>query len=107
MKIVYEVADFTFDTEESCQKIIKSTPAQCLERVKTCLDLYLEMENKYVVQFYENIKLRVMWHLRSLEAEIDAENGMIKLDKHAGIQAINFSPEMLDKIEELLKSFKR
>jgi len=105
MKIVYEVADFTFDNEEAAARVLNSTSAECVERVKEVLQLYLHMENNYVVQYYENIKFKVMWHLRSLEKEIDAEQGMIKLDKNAGIQAINFSPALTDKIAELLKSF--
>jgi hypothetical protein len=104
MKIIYEVADFTFDSEESAKRVIESTRPECVEMVKDALQLYLDMENKYVVQYYESLKLKVMWHLMSLEKEIDAEKGMIKLDKHANIEAINFSPQLLDKIQELLKS---
>jgi hypothetical protein len=107
MKIVYEVADFTFDNEEAAERVIKSTSPECVERVKEVLELYLKVQNLYVVQYYENIKFKVMWHLRSLEKEIVAEGGMIKLDKHAGIIAINFSPALTDKIEELLKSFSK
>ncbi len=49
-------------------------------------------------------KYRTMWQLRSLEKEINESNGMIIVHQNGRIDAKNFTPELMDKIMEILKA---
>ena len=58
----------------------------------------------YVVEAAEKWKYNTMWRLRSLEKEIEAEGGCIIITTNGKIETRQFSPELTEKIAQLLKT---
>lgn len=51
----------------------------------------------------EKNKYKIMWQLRSLENQINEEGGMIIITEKGRIHTKNFTPDLTDRILELLR----
>lgn len=65
-------------------------------------DFFTDFGNKMMETTMEKWKYKTMWALRSIEAEINEEGGMIILTIK-GMHTKQFSRELTDKIAELIR----
>jgi len=71
--------------------------------LRPILQNVLTLQEKYLEVVQEKLQYQIMWALRMLEQEIDAEGGMIILNTDGQLTLKEFSPELSAKIEESIK----
>ena len=59
--------------------------------------------NSIIHTYFEKMKYKIMWSLRSLEKQIDAWRGVIIVDENEFIEMRGFPEELSDKMYELIR----
>jgi hypothetical protein len=102
MKIYYKIPDSVSDIETEVEKAFLHFPDEYKEPGETIKKLVSMLYNEKLYWFYETIKYKIKWAVRSLEQEIESENGMIVINDQGGADVEGFSDALTDKIVETI-----
>ncbi len=83
------------------QDRLNELPAE--SELRPILQNVISLQQKYLEVVQQNLQYRIMWALRSLEAEITEAGGMIILGTDGQLTLKEFSQELSDKIELCIK----
>jgi hypothetical protein len=107
MKIYYEPPEQIDFVEEKFGELLKSagfdeTKLQIMAVLQPVFKFTNELYNQKQIMFFEQLKLKLMWALRSFEAEIEAETGSFTITNTGGLILNVFSDELTGKIKQRL-----
>jgi hypothetical protein len=104
MKVYYNTPDKNLIEEGF--KNLEPRHAEGLKLVEPFIKLAVESRYMYMIQKCEAMKYKIMWELRDIEKEIDAEpEGIIIVGENSDVKG--FSDELFQKIAQRLKKIKR
>ena len=112
MRIYYTLPDFKDKIEEGMDGLIntaKNTSIEITNIIVPFAEQYKALNEKYWICFFELLKYKIMWALRFIETEIDAEEtGILKMTAEGHLEIIDFSPDLTEKIKtEFKERFKK
>ena len=103
MKVYYTVPE-TFEFPDSAiNEILEDLPKEYFSPIKGIIENNLWLQKTAAIEFGEKWKYKIMWELRALEKEIEAEGGCIIITDKGKIHTKDFSPELTEKIKSLLQ----
>ena len=100
MKIYYEPPDQIPEIEAAIDKLNENLPPELEAILKPSNEMIRELYSEKLIQFFELAKYKVMWALRFIEQDIDNEDGHLMIKRDGGMEMIDFSPELSNKIRE-------
>lgn len=71
--------------------------------LRPILQNVISLQQRYLEVVQQNLQYKIMWALRSLEAEIEEAGGIIILGSDGTLTLKEFQPELAVKIEECIK----
>ena len=71
--------------------------------LRPILNNVLSLQQRYLEVVQQNLQYKIMWALRSMEAEIDEAGGMIILSPEGTLTLKEFTQELSDRIEQCIK----
>ncbi len=83
------------------QERLMSLPEE--SELRPILQNVISLQQKYLEVVQQNLQYKIMWALRSLEAEITEAGGMIILGTDGQLTLKEFQPELSDRIEQCIK----
>jgi hypothetical protein len=105
MKIYYEISDELEPElpDNFYHEILNAIPEPIREGLRPAIEGYLTLNKKLVVANYESWKYKIMWKLRSIESEINSQEGCMIIKKDGKLELKDYSDDLKIKIAELLK----
>ena len=104
MKIYYKIPDSVSDIEIEIEKRFKKLPDDYKEQGEIIKKLVSMLFNEKIHLFFETIKYKIKWAVRSLEQEIESEDGMIVINDNGGADVEGFSDTLTDKITDAISN---
>jgi hypothetical protein len=71
--------------------------------LRPILQNVISLQQRYLEVVQQNLQYKIMWALRSLEAEIEEAGGMIILSTEGVLTLKEFLPELAERIEQCIK----
>jgi hypothetical protein len=71
--------------------------------LRPILQNVISLQQRYLEVVQQNLQYKIMWALRSMEAEIDEAGGMIILGTDGTLTLKEFTQELSDRIEQCIK----
>lgn len=71
--------------------------------LRPILQNVISLQQRYLEVAQQNLQYRIMWALRSMEAEIEEAGGMIILGADGTLTLKEFSPDIAERIEQCIK----
>lgn len=106
MKIYHEDLETVPHIQNEVDKIFEVLPPGLEEYVIGLAELTKKLIADRMFEFMEKEKYRLMWRLRSLEKEIEAEDGMFILKHDGSLQMKDFSDSLMRKVRNTLREIK-
>ena len=89
---------------EACDRIISVIPEEYKIAIAPLVNIVKSSNEQRAFYFQECEKFKLMWNLRSLEKEINEENGMLILNAKGDLELKNFSSGLTAKIKDCLRN---
>jgi len=107
MKIYFEPPEHIDFVEEHFGKLLNSVTwndsnTHILPIIQPIFKFTNQLYNEKQIMFFEQLKLKLMWALRSFESEIEAETGSFTITNTGGLVLNDFSDELTSKIKDHL-----
>lgn len=98
MKIYYTIPDNVSNIESKVDMAFKDAPEEYKQPIASIKTLINTIYNEMIFWQFETIKYKMKWAVRSIEEEIESEDGMIIINDKGGADVKGFSPLLRDKI---------
>jgi hypothetical protein len=100
MKIYYEPPDQITEVDEVLESLSERIPEEVSHLFVPMANFTRKIYTDKTIQSFELLKYKVMWALRFIEQDIDNEEGHLLIKNDGGMELIDFSPELTQKIRE-------
>ncbi|MDE3248673.1 MAG: hypothetical protein KGO82_08445 [Bacteroidota bacterium] len=111
MKIYCEPLGESDMIEDGLKSATAKLPVEMPQEIKKNIDLVSTLASsqyrRSMELHQENAKLRLMWNMRSIENEIEQEDGNFVINSNGSVSINGFSPQLTNKINDLIDKFRK
>lgn len=100
MKIYYEPPSQISEIDEVVEASHANTPPELAHIINPLTDMLRKFYSEKLIMQFDLIKYKIMWALRFIEQEIESEDGHFKIKNDGGMELVDFSPTLMEKIKK-------